>query len=169
MIDTIYSDPDFLEHHGVKGMKWGVRKDKNHLSFLNRLNGDDYGTNKDSIRYAEKTANLYTKREEYYKTAKKGKKVNGKSIGIPMVDGDIKKYSELKEAKEALNNERNALLKRYGSIDTIPMEYVQGGKASVRIILHNKRTSGMHISDIEAYDVDYRLFDSLYYVPGVDD
>ena len=23
MIDTIYSDPNFLQHHGVKGMKWG--------------------------------------------------------------------------------------------------------------------------------------------------
>lgn len=23
MIETIYSDPNFLEHHGVKGMKWG--------------------------------------------------------------------------------------------------------------------------------------------------
>jgi hypothetical protein len=27
MIDTIYSDPNFLQHYGVKGMKWGVRKD----------------------------------------------------------------------------------------------------------------------------------------------
>lgn len=27
MIDTIYSDPDFLVHYGVKGMKWGVRND----------------------------------------------------------------------------------------------------------------------------------------------
>lgn len=28
MIETIYSNPNELYHHGVKGMKWGVRKDK---------------------------------------------------------------------------------------------------------------------------------------------
>lgn len=26
MIETVYSNPDFLEHHGVKGMHWGIRK-----------------------------------------------------------------------------------------------------------------------------------------------
>lgn len=26
MIDTIYTDPNFLQHYGVKGMKWGIRK-----------------------------------------------------------------------------------------------------------------------------------------------
>lgn len=28
MIETIYSNPDFLEHHGMKGMHWGIRKDE---------------------------------------------------------------------------------------------------------------------------------------------
>lgn len=28
MIDTIYSDPNFLKHYGVKGMRWGVRHDE---------------------------------------------------------------------------------------------------------------------------------------------
>lgn len=29
MIETIYSDPNYLQHHGTKGMKWGVRRYQN--------------------------------------------------------------------------------------------------------------------------------------------
>ena len=29
MIDTIYSDPNFIEHHGIKGQRWGVRRFQN--------------------------------------------------------------------------------------------------------------------------------------------
>lgn len=30
MIETIYSNPDFLAHYGVKGMRWGVRNEDNY-------------------------------------------------------------------------------------------------------------------------------------------
>lgn len=38
MIETIYSNPNYLEHHGVKGMKWGVRKQDNSNPFSSFFN-----------------------------------------------------------------------------------------------------------------------------------
>lgn len=43
MILTIYSDPDFLEHHGVKGMKWGVRRYQNYDGTLKAAGREHLG------------------------------------------------------------------------------------------------------------------------------
>lgn len=50
MITTIYSDPDFLEHHGVKGMKWGVRRYQNYDGSLKRKPGFPGPINKTDMR-----------------------------------------------------------------------------------------------------------------------
>ena len=50
------SPEEFLEHYGVKGMKWGVRKDRNSRSRGTSLSRGEWGTKKTYGSYATKTA-----------------------------------------------------------------------------------------------------------------
>jgi hypothetical protein len=72
MIDTIYSDPNFLQHYGVKGMKWGVRRYQNYDG--TRI------TNGEARYYQESDKKIKTNRDGY-KIIPKGFKFNrvGKS------------------------------------------------------------------------------------------
>lgn len=42
MIDTIYSDPNVLCHHGIKGMKWGIRHDPKPVNRTLRYTNGEY-------------------------------------------------------------------------------------------------------------------------------
>lgn len=46
-IETMYSDPDFLMHHGIKGMKWGVRRYQNEDGTLTEEGKKKYGQTTD--------------------------------------------------------------------------------------------------------------------------
>ena len=84
----IYSKKDELAHHGIKGMKWGVRRSK---EFLARLRGD-------------------VPTEDWSDDAKTASALKGKSLK-QMTNAEIKKLNE----RTRLENEYKQLNTRHKS------------------------------------------------------
>ena len=74
---TIYQYPDYLAHHGVKGMKWGVRK-ANKLTKLSRK------------------ADLYESKSKAWDNTSKRMDESARELG-PIGYG--KQYNKIKQAK----------------------------------------------------------------------
>lgn len=99
------SEPDYIEHHGVKGMHWGVRKAR-------------YKQNVKNIKEKYKIKNKEIRKErrkdvKKYLTTIKGFKKSMydvetiKSHGDKIAVNDFKKKQELKRAKSTLYKDIN--------------------------------------------------------------
>lgn len=80
---------DYLEHHGVKGMKWGVRKQRRfdkRVQKNQRMYGDTYAavykTKNGKARYVSRGRNYQISDKTYNEMKKRGIVANG---------GDVKK------------------------------------------------------------------------------
>lgn len=117
MITTIYSDKNFLAHHGIKGQRWGVRRYQNEDGTLTPAGQKRYRKYSQTIRNLENFAiskkdqfNYYSRElfddEKFFKDFyKKKEEENGK-----VKDGSIYDDEVLEKYDEALSKIRLVLL-----------------------------------------------------------
>lgn len=97
MIYYICSDPNFLAHHGVKGMKWGVRRYQNY-------DGTRIGAPKSDSNTRDKTAHSRSaKKKTIY-----GRAITNKDLKTSLSkeqQHDVNTYLSYKDEKENLERE----------------------------------------------------------------
>lgn len=136
---------NYLSHHGIKGMKWGVRRYQNKDGSLT-LSGkkralkiqDQYTTMSNDRKYRDKNGNLtYAGRKKALKMQDKYSKVTGgkqlrkfPSKETPKTKTSIKEMStdELRKKTERLVAEKNYLEAKQ-SLSSLKPKHVSKGKA----------------------------------------
>lgn len=122
-MDPMMDDGDHLEHHGVPGMRWGVRKNRENQTFNTSLQKPSAKTQKIVSKIRKKINQL--KSEQAYVRNQKKKIKNIAKRRYTMSDQELNKYinrldkqKKLNELSKAeLNPGRNAVkktLKKYG-------------------------------------------------------
>lgn len=95
----------YLEHHGTKGMKWGVHNEETKIKYGELRKGDRNSAFERGENYSRKQGKAFVKREKLTNKAAKAKEA-----------GNLKKYSKLSNKAEKANYkyEREREFKNWG-------------------------------------------------------
>ena len=109
-IETIYSDSDFLEHHGVKGMKWGVRRYQNEDGSLTPEGKKQYGEITEKARNTSKLLDDWMLTDAGYKDGSAQEALDKANASLDDFDKAWKSMSS-EDRKNALEIVENMIYK----------------------------------------------------------
>lgn len=123
---------NYLQHHGVKGQKWGVRKEPEETA-KSRNSFDD-----EMLNYERQQAKLQKKEEKKQKRERAKKIFFGVALttaGIAVVAALIKKFGNKKPATQVISENKATI--------SAGKEYVTGYNKAKLIQLGSSRTLGV--------------------------
>ena len=116
----MYQYPDYLMHHGIKGMKWGVRKAKRKVRKAQRLQGranDEKAYRKELKRYGIDHPDVVAKAKDDYEWQKEVHPYTSRGVTLKYLQKVA--YEDLmassKESQKDYEARAKKLIDKYGS------------------------------------------------------
>lgn len=166
-----YTNPDIIAHYGVKGMRWGIRKDYSGTSSLGDTRMDRHFASIRSKDHFAKAKQLRAKAKQYGADSRKGQRLQKKAAKLTrrathaknyvnaLNDYD-KKYTAVRKSMsrgERIFDAATAQLfgqnRPYSSLRALG---VSKGKAAVAAVLGGPFGSGMYVSRMVNKDIKRR-------------
>lgn len=149
------NEEDYIEHHGVLGMKWGQRKEKARLAGMSmrQYKKQIKADNKMAFKLG-KEATIADRLLEY--TNKKSNKIINKAFKKNTRKSDLdmaraytnkaKAEKRAKEARAAIKQHHAALVKKYGGVNVSNIKKDKKGRINERMTNHKSHVINAGLS-----------------------